>query len=37
MAFLSEADVEKLVFDHLARLGYAIATDAEIGPDGKAP
>lgn len=37
MAYLSEAAVEQVVLDHLADLGYAIATDAEIGPDGKAP
>ncbi|AVT77917.1 type I restriction-modification system, restriction subunit R [Rhodopseudomonas palustris] len=37
MAYLSEAAVEKMVLDHLARLGYAAASDAEIGPDGKAP
>ncbi len=37
MAYLSEAAVEQVVLDHLAGLGYAIAEDAEIGPDGKAP
>jgi type I restriction enzyme R subunit len=37
MAYLSEAAVEKVVLDHLTGLGYAIATDAQIGPDGKAP
>ncbi|MCF1710436.1 type I restriction endonuclease subunit R [Tabrizicola sp. J26] len=37
MAYLSEAAVEAVVLDHLARLGYAIATDTEIGPDGTAP
>ena len=37
MAYLSEAAVEQVVLDHLAGLGYAIATDADIGPDGKAP
>jgi type I restriction enzyme R subunit len=37
MAYLSEAAVEQVVLDHLASLGYSIATDAEIGPDGKAP
>ncbi|WP_168879109.1 type I restriction endonuclease subunit R [Rhizobium sp. P28RR-XV] len=35
MAYLSEAAVERVVLDQLAVLGYAIATDAEIGPDGK--
>jgi type I restriction enzyme R subunit len=37
MAYLSEAAIEQLVLDHLASLGYALATDADIGPDGKAP
>ncbi|MDH2345522.1 type I restriction endonuclease subunit R [Bradyrhizobium sp. SSUT77] len=37
MAYLSEAAVEQVVLDHLAGLGYAISTDAEIGPDGKVP
>jgi type I restriction enzyme R subunit len=37
MAYLSEAAVEQVVLDHLARIGYAILSDAEIGPDGKAP
>ncbi|WP_062208399.1 type I restriction endonuclease subunit R [Aureimonas sp. AU12] len=37
MAYLSEAAVEQVVLDHLSGLGYAIATDAQIGPDGKAP
>jgi hypothetical protein len=37
MAYLSEAAVEQVVLDHLAGLGYAISTDAEIGPDGKIP
>ncbi|WNV10978.1 type I restriction endonuclease subunit R [Tardiphaga sp. 709] len=37
MAYLSEAAVEEMVLDHLLRLGYAVAPDAEIGPDGKAP
>lgn len=37
MAYLSEAAIEQLVLDQLASLSYEIATDAEIGPDGKAP
>ena len=37
MAYLSEAAIEQVVLDHLTGLGYAIATDAQIGPDGKAP
>lgn len=37
MAYLSEAAIEQVVLDHLGGLGYSLATDAEIGPDGKAP
>jgi type I restriction enzyme, R subunit len=37
MAFLTEADVEVLVLKQLGDLGYAVSSDAEIGPDGKAP
>lgn len=37
MAYLSEAAVEQVVLDQLGSLGYAISSDAEIGPDGKAP
>ena len=37
MAYLSEAAVEQVVLDHLGTLGYAVSSDAEIGPDGKAP
>ncbi len=37
MAYLSEAAIEHLVLDQLGKLGYAITTDAEIGPDGKTP
>lgn len=37
MAYLSEAAVEQVVLDQLANLGYAIAADADISPDGKAP
>ncbi|MCA3644028.1 MAG: type I restriction endonuclease, partial [Methylobacterium sp.] len=37
MAYLSEAVIEQVVLDHLGGLGYALATDAEIGPDGTAP
>jgi type I restriction enzyme, R subunit len=37
VAYLSEAAVEQVVLDHLAGLGYTIASDAMIGPDGKAP
>jgi type I restriction enzyme R subunit len=37
MAYLSEAEVEGLVLGQLRNLGYAVAPDADIGPDGKAP
>src|SRR4051794_24250316 len=37
MAFLSEAEVENLLLAQFARLGYAVASDGEIGPDGKQP
>ncbi len=37
MAYLSEAAVERVLLDQLAGLGYVISTDAEIGPDGRAP
>lgn len=37
MAYLSEAAIEQVVLNQLSGLGYAIASDAEIGPDGKAP
>jgi type I restriction enzyme R subunit len=37
MAYLSEAALEHMVLDQLGALGYAVSTDSEIGPDGKAP
>ncbi|MEA2830346.1 MAG: type restriction enzyme subunit, partial [Bradyrhizobium sp.] len=37
MAYLSEAAVEELVLDQLRDLGYTVASDSAIGPDGKAP
>lgn len=37
MAYLSEAAVEQMALDQLRSLGYAVSSDAEIGPDGKAP
>jgi type I restriction enzyme R subunit len=37
MAYLSESAVEQVVLAHLTRLGYAISSDSEIGPDGRAP
>ncbi|MDR0771274.1 MAG: type I restriction endonuclease subunit R [Burkholderiales bacterium] len=37
MAFLSEADIEQALLVQLNRLGYAIASDELIGPDGRAP
>jgi type I restriction enzyme R subunit len=36
MAYLLEAEVEALVLDQLGDHGYAVSSDAEIGPDGKA-
>ncbi|MBB3773237.1 type I restriction enzyme R subunit [Angulomicrobium tetraedrale] len=37
MAYLSEAALEQAVLGYLGGLGYGLASDAEIGPDGKAP
>ncbi|MBW7900978.1 MAG: type I restriction endonuclease subunit R [Rhodocyclaceae bacterium] len=37
MAFLSEADIEQALLAQLHRLGYAIASEEVIGPDGSAP
>ncbi|WP_374254192.1 type I restriction endonuclease subunit R [Xanthobacter sp.] len=37
MAYLSEAALEQLMLDQLGALGYACASEAEIGPDGTAP
>ncbi|MEO5367432.1 MAG: type I restriction endonuclease subunit R [Magnetococcus sp. WYHC-3] len=37
MSFLSEAQVEGILLDCLASLGYTRTTDAEIGPDGHRP
>lgn len=37
MAFLSEAEVEHALLAQLRRLGYAIASDDVVGPDGSAP
>ncbi|MEZ5546125.1 MAG: type I restriction endonuclease subunit R [Lysobacteraceae bacterium] len=36
MAFLSEADIESALLAQLRSLGYAIASDEVIGPDGSA-
>ncbi|MEI6209369.1 MAG: type I restriction endonuclease subunit R [Desulfuromonadales bacterium] len=36
MAFITEADVEMMLLEQLAGLGYSRATDAVIGPDGSA-
>lgn len=36
MAFLSEAAVEKVLVDQLIELGYSVATEEVIGPDGTA-
>lgn len=37
MAFLSEAQVEQTLLDQLQALGYNIACEEDIGPDGKQP
>jgi type I restriction enzyme, R subunit len=37
MAYLSEAAIEELVLDQLRDLGYTVASDSAIGPDGKTP
>jgi type I restriction enzyme R subunit len=37
MAFLSEAQLEAALLEHLAALGYACASDDLIGPDGARP
>jgi type I restriction enzyme R subunit len=37
VAFISEADVETLVLRQLDGLGYTTSSDADIGPDGRAP
>jgi type I restriction enzyme R subunit len=36
MAFLSEAEVEQALLEQLRGLGYAVASDDAIGPDGSA-
>lgn len=37
MAFLTEGQIEEMLLEQLADLGYARATDAVLGPDGAAP
>ena len=37
MAFLSEADIEQALLAQLGGLGYAVASDEVVGPDGSAP
>lgn len=37
MAYLSEAEVETYLLDQFIALGYEVASDAVIGPDGLAP
>ena len=37
MAYLSESALEQALLDQLHGLGYSIASDREIGPDGKSP
>ena len=36
MAFLSEAEVEHALLVQLRALGYAVASEEVIGPDGSA-
>lgn len=36
-AFIYEADVEALLLSQLATMGYVCLTDADAGPDGRAP
>lgn len=37
MAYLSEADIENALLEHLEDLGYTIKSDLQIGPDAPAP
>ncbi|WP_198322655.1 MULTISPECIES: type I restriction endonuclease subunit R [Methylococcus] len=37
MAFLSEAEIEQALLTQLGGLGYTVASDEVIGPDGSAP
>lgn len=37
MPYLSEDEIEQAVLAQLGGMGYAVAEDAKIGPDGKAP
>ncbi|RMX10590.1 type I restriction endonuclease [Allofranklinella schreckenbergeri] len=37
MAFLSEAEVEQTLLAQLEALGYGLAREEEIGPDGRQP
>lgn len=37
MSFLSEAEVEQALLEQLHELGYTVASDEVIGPDGSAP
>ena len=37
MAFLSEAEVEQALLEQLVGLGYTVANDDVIGPDGRTP
>lgn len=37
MTFISEADVETTLLNHLESLGYARLADTVVGPDGSAP
>ena len=37
MAFMSEAALEQMLVDQLGTLGYSIAAEEVIGPDGSQP
>ena len=37
MAFMSEAALEQMLVDQLCTLGYSIAAEEVIGPDGSHP
>jgi len=37
MAFLSEAEIEQSLLEQLQGLGYATASEEDIGPDGHRP
>jgi type I restriction enzyme, R subunit len=37
VAFIDESEIEAALLEQFASLGYALATDDDIGPDGKRP